>query len=193
MGGTVIKDEYDVVIDFEQITTGKWPIAVSSERWKEIEPLFKTHQGEELLDQITKKLQINSNRTVISIQGLFNRGKTWIANKLCGTSLPSDFKVTTRGLSFMIPKTERSRNWIILDTAGTNSPVSDLADDSLVEKKISERLLQDLVFELSDIMIIVVNELTWPDQEYLHALHHRLATSSKTFKQLFVIHNFMVL
>jgi len=36
----------------------------------------------------------------------------------------------------------------------------------------------------------VVNELTWPDQEYLKTLQKMLSESNKQYKQLFVIHNY---
>jgi len=50
--------------------------------------------------------------------------------------------------------------------------------------------MQELAFSFADVMIVVVSELTWPDQEYLKILQQKLQNSSKEYKQLFVVHNF---
>lgn len=54
----------------------------------------------------------------------------------------------------------------------------------------TELLLQDLVFDLADYFLVVVQDLTWPDQEFIQSLVLKLNASQKHFKQVIVIHNF---
>ena len=84
----------------------------------------------------------------------------------------------------------------MLDTAGTNAPLgkSDNASvelEALAQKRATEMFLQELAFSMADVIVVVVNELTWPDQEYLRTLRLKLEQSNKDYKQLFVIHNFV--
>ena len=57
--------------------------------------------------------------------------------------------------------------------------------------------LQDLIFNVTDFFIIVVNDLTWLDQEYISSIGYRLKKRSNLNQKeenvapiLFVIHNF---
>ncbi len=48
---------------------------------------------------------IGTNQGVIvGMHGLFNRGKTFVLNKLADTHLPSERRITTVGLSFKEPE-----------------------------------------------------------------------------------------
>ena len=38
---------------------------------------------------------------IVAVVGLFDKGKTWLTNKLFGKNLPSGKLFTTRGLSFL--------------------------------------------------------------------------------------------
>jgi hypothetical protein len=46
------------------------------------------------------------------------------------------------------------------------------------------------VFDLADYFLVVVQDLTWPDQEFIQGLVLKLNASQKHFKQVIVIHNF---
>jgi len=52
--------------------------------------------------------------------------------------------------------------------------MDDMRKQNIVDKKGTEEFLQRLVFDLADITIIVVNEMTWPDQQYIEVLSHQL-------------------
>mmetsp|Transcript_12957 Transcript_12957/g.14348 ORF Transcript_12957/g.14348 Transcript_12957/m.14348 type:complete len:659 (-) Transcript_12957:41-2017(-) len=147
-----------------------------------------------LTNELLKLLDLDSTNTIVSVSGLFNRGKTFILNKLAKTKLPSDFKVTTKGLSFILPQDDNVKNLIFLDTAGRNSPLSlstsSVLDKVLAEKKTTELFMQDLIFDMSDVIIVVVNQLTFHDQEYLSVLRDKLKQSEKEFKKIYVVHNF---
>ena len=141
--------------------------------------------------QALERLEIQ-NSTILSVNGFFNKGKTFLLNKLAGFNLPSEFKWATKGMSFKIPKAgSASQNWLLLDTAGTSTPIRNESDAALADKKSTELFLHDMVFELSDVMIVVVNELTWIEQEYIQTLYHRLKNSNKPYRHLYVVHNFM--
>lgn len=60
---------------------------------------------------------------VVSVVGLYNRGKTHTLNRICGVQLPKGRFVHTRGISMKVPKTTLGNNLILLDTAGTHRPV----------------------------------------------------------------------
>jgi hypothetical protein len=103
-------------------------------------------------------------KTIVAVLGLFNRGKTHVLNQLAGIKLPSSKKPHTKGLSFMDPS---HLQWILLDTAGTNAPLGRVQNDeekALVQKRATEMFTQELAFAFADIIVVVVNELTWPDQ-----------------------------
>lgn len=59
-----------------------------------------------------------------------------------------------------------------MDTAGSNSPiVKALTEESaLVQKRSIEMFLQNLSFSLTDITIVVVNELTSLEQEFVKGI-----------------------
>ena len=61
---------------------------------------------------------------MVSAIGLFNNGKTFLLNQLAKIYLPSDTSVHTRGLSFILPDPEVGSDFVLLDTAGTNSPMN---------------------------------------------------------------------
>lgn len=69
------------------------------------------------------EMSVAGRETVVSVIGFFNKGKTFVVNKIADLNLPSARQVHTRGLSFILPGDERRQNCIFLDTAGTNSPV----------------------------------------------------------------------
>lgn len=62
--------------------------------------------------------------TIIAIIGFYDRGKTWLLNKLTASQFRSSKRYATQGLSFSIVKSTDSLPWVILDTAGFGSPVA---------------------------------------------------------------------
>ena len=74
--------------------------------------------------------------------------------------LPSGKKVNTKGLSFKLVRMENATNIILLDTAGSYSPVKITNEMSVIEKENTEFFLTDLVFEVSDYFLCVVNDFT---------------------------------
>mmetsp|Transcript_8902 Transcript_8902/g.8881 ORF Transcript_8902/g.8881 Transcript_8902/m.8881 type:complete len:135 (+) Transcript_8902:229-633(+) len=79
---------------------------------------------------------------------------------------------------------------ILLDTAGSYSPVKVINEFSVAEKEATELFLLDMVFELSDYFICVVNDFTSLDQRFLDKITRSLQNSTtKTFREVIVVHN----
>lgn len=128
---------------------------------------------------------------IVAVVGLYDKGKTFVLNNLSFSSLPSGKKVNTKGLSFKYVEVERGTKLILLDTAGSYSPVKVVNNLTIIEKEATEHFILELVFEVADYFIFVVNDFTSLDQRYLDKLSRSLQTSpSKCFKEVIVIHNF---
>jgi len=152
----------------EDLAVCGWPIYVSNEISVE---LSHCKTDEEAFNQ----LRLSDTYTVVSVFGLFNRGKTHFLNQIGGVRLASGKKVHTKGLSFRIPRRE-GLNLVLLDTAGSNSPITEeVTEEAMAQKRTSEILIQELAFSLADIMIVVLNELTWADQEYIKILQRKIS------------------
>jgi hypothetical protein len=61
---------------------------------------------------------------------------------------------------------------------------------AIAEKKATEHFLQSLIYELSSILIVVVDNLTVLDQEFLQTMSYKTSKSGKDAKQIIVVHNF---
>ncbi|GAM20064.1 hypothetical protein SAMD00019534_032390 [Acytostelium subglobosum LB1] len=190
---------YDIVLDIQRIEDLKkgWPIYLS-QHW--IDKHKRVPANDE--DHVKYLLGLEQSFTVVAVLGLFNRGKTFIINQLSGFTLESGRRVQTKGLSFK--QTREGTNTIFLDTAGTETPLfyknhQNLTPEEerklLGQKKATELFNQSLAYAFSDIIVVVVKELTWPDQEYIKNIQRTLGSqsgSAETNKQtqLIVIHNF---
>jgi len=132
------------------------------------------------------------NSSVIAVLGLYNKGKTFILNNLSQLSLLSGDTLHTEGLSFKVIRNKHV-NHILLDTAGLYHPVvvsKDSPDKNLAVNKATELFLEDLTFLLADLFIVVVNDLTSLDQEYIQKLTAKLVQHPQKFQKFFIVHNF---
>ena len=66
----------------------------------------------------------SQNFSIVGVMGYYDKGKSWLLNKLMDTSFPSSKRLATDGISFCMTKGPSSTKWLILDTAGFGSPVS---------------------------------------------------------------------
>ena len=124
---------------------------------------------------------------VFALVGMYDKGKTFILNKLTGLNFKSGKKHTTRGLSMKEVSID-GENLFVLDTAGTSSPI-DLSKLQERDKKLTEAYIQELAFSLSDYFIVVVNDFTAKDQKFLKKLI-RYIENYKASKSIIVVHNF---
>ena len=134
--------------------------------------------------------------SVISVLGNKNTGKSFILHLLTGKNIPHGYTVTTEGLSFILPDNEENKNsnFILIDTAGTETPL--LRDDNqkkleendkkklAKDRQITDYFLQKFILEKSDIFICVVDNLSLTGQKFINRI-----VKSYTNKTIFIIHN----
>jgi len=117
-----------------------------------------------------------------------------VLNLLAETNLASDSKVHTTGLSFMCPNRGTPMGTCLLvDNAGTNAPISQVSVDRIAQKKATEQFLQEIVFLLSDVIVIVVGDLTWQDEQLIYSCTElvKRARLGGADMRLIVVHNFI--
>jgi hypothetical protein len=139
----------------------------------------------------------------VGIMGVYNRGKTTVTNLLAGRKAEIGNLVHTKGLSTVL-----STNVAFLDTAGQNQPFQ-FDDEQQGQKKdivktqeryadegnkrlLTDLFMQDMVLALSDVVLVVVNQLTLEDQRYVRVLEKKVKefeANMGTEKALVVVHN----
>lgn len=200
-------DGYDWIIDINLISDlsrSGWVMEFSEKYWSALAPehreeMFKIEEIEANLDLSTSMAKVEPEAkgasgdwegAIVAVVGLYDKGKTFVLNNITESNLPSGKKMTTRGLSFKHVNMDSGTQLILLDTAGSYSPVKVVSEFSVSEKEASELFILDLVFDLSDYFICVVNDFTSLDQRYLDKISRSLQNSSmKTFREVIVIHN----
>ncbi|CAJ1397216.1 unnamed protein product [Effrenium voratum] len=125
---------------------------------------------------------------IISVVGLFNKGKTFLLNKLFGLNLPSGKTQVTQGLSCVYLK---ERRMLLIDSPGVQSTVSYKSDsiDRVVDAQSTEAFLFELVSQLSDHIMFVVNDFTSFEQKYVQMFEQKEQFSHKAARELIVVHN----
>ena len=180
---------YDIVIDIKTILdlVKGWNIILNG--------------NEENQLRILKKF--DEKNFVISVIGNSNRGKTYILNKISDfkeMEEGSKFSVQTKGLSIKSPK---DKEFILMDTVGFNAPILiEDEDNNIREKKkednfdekineitrgqiITNYLLQNFIINEADILICMIGQITYSEQQFLNKI--RAFCTNK--KKLFIIHN----
>lgn len=147
-------------------------------------------QATSLSEQPPKNKGLSWEGAIVSVVGLYDKGKTFVLNNITNSNLPSGKKVNTKGLSFKHVNVDSGTNLVLLDTAGSYSPVRVVNELSVLEKEATEMFILDMVFEISDYFICVVNDFTSLDQRYLDKIARNLQNSpTKTFREVIVVHN----
>jgi len=127
----------------------------------------------------------------VAVVGQYNAGKTWLLQNLFGFKFPQGKMQRTKGLSM---KMDESRELLIIDSAGNLEPVSsELAEDvadAVHDRKDVELINKEFLVESADVVILVVNQLTWPEQEAAQALANRCHRERLgDSKLLIMVHN----
>jgi len=127
--------------------------------------------------QGTRILQREFQGSITSVLGMYNRGKTWFFNRLAGTALGAGMTTHTLGLSFKEPRgfgfNEVKSRVLLLDTAGTMAPVTQTQhteQNADVDRMEVETYLNEVILDLSVNVIYVVNDLTWPEQQFISSI-----------------------
>ena len=204
------KKFYDMILDFsnfEQLKQNGWKII-----WPEDEAQDK---GQSKYNQCKENKNV-----VVGILGNKNRGKSFLLGRIIGKDNfinKSGFLITTQGISANFPLLDDNTNIITLDTAGKDNPLldssnfikmsdsnSNIKDKSKTERikniardqRVSEIVLSDFIIKESDVLITVLEQLSFAEQDMLKNLINQLKSkkteaNSIKEKKLLVIHNLM--
>ena len=181
------KDFYDVVVQIDSIKSIKkgWKICMT-ERGKKNYEKYKN-------EKIVK----------IGVVGNANKGKSFLLSKISKMSLPSGMSVKTEGLSIKYPelKDNQNRRIVLLDSAGLETPVLDSGKNNLEgkdkneifkekcrDKLITELFLQNYIIYNSDILIAVVDILSFSEQKLLLKFKKEIENAKRN-QPVIVIHN----
>ena len=187
-------DFYDLIIDIESFDDLK-----SSNGWK----ILTSDDGNDKYHHFISKDNKESESKLlnrIGVLGVSSVGKTFILKKLIGKQ--GDIKAT-KGISVIYPeKTEKDKLFVCLDSQGSEVPIIDeklsaeeifnLSEEERLkkvkdlskDKKFTEIFIQDFIINKSNILIVVVDQLTFSEQKLINRLK-----SNENFDKLFVIHN----
>ena len=179
-------DYYDMIIDIysmKSLLNDGWEIETSS-------------KGQ---NKIKEKKDIPS--ILISVIGNHNTGKSFILNQISETCVPAGYSLPTKGLSF---KYLDNKNIILLDSLGFNQSLvendvyrlsnrrSELEEKQFLDEVsvfandrfLTEYFILNFILYYSNIPILVLEELSFPEQELYNKAKKLLYGN-----QLFVIHN----
>jgi HSP20 family molecular chaperone IbpA/ABC-type cobalamin/Fe3+-siderophores transport system ATPase subunit len=162
-------DLYDIVIgmnSLEDLESQGWEIQLGK-HVDSIEPTTQTIEG-----------------LTVAVIGAYNRGKTFLLNKLCNIQLPHGNLVHTNGISITSGR-KGYTDIVFMDTAGTDTPVK---REKLPYKRATEAFLRELVVYLCSVIIIVVNRLRSTDQVYIDKVLEHCKSQDK-MKNIIIVHN----
>ena len=179
--------------------TGFYDIIVHIDSIKDINKGWKiemSRRGEKKYNEFKNKPMLK-----IGIIGNANKGKSFLLSKISKIALPSRMSIKTEGLSIKYPDLRifTKRTIALLESAGLETPVlvSDLESDKdknelfrekSREKIITELFLQNYIINNSDILIVVVDSLSFSEQKLLMKVKKEMEKSKK-FVPLYIIHN----
>ena len=138
----------------------------------------------------------------IGVVGNGNRGKSFLLSKISNFSFPIGYSVKTKGISVKYPLEKmEGKNIVILDSAGFETPVLETSDFKLGtttdskkaiktmneiarDRQIVEYFTQNFILTYSNVIIAVVGQLTFSEQQLLV----KIKEDNKK-KKIFVVHN----
>ena len=186
-------DNYDMILNFEsfeQLKTYGWTANFSIDGWKKYQE------------------SIQSENIIIGVVGIKNRGKSfWLKRIMQNDNYkPNDgFLVNTFGISCGFPVLRKENNYqtfITIDSEGKDNPLlqnlfveqNDIRS-LMKDKKVCEILLSDFIIKECNILIAVVEQLSFAEQEMLISLINSLklkeVNNNIEKRKLIVIHNLM--
>ena len=146
--------------------------------------------------------QKEKDATVIGVVGNAKKGKSYILGKISNNPLPVGHSVTTEGISIKYPNINGVQV-IVLESSISEAPltingetklenenelierIADIAKD----KQATENFLQNFILFSSNVLIVVVGELTYSEQKMINRIKRELWNQ----KFIFIIHNLMFL
>jgi hypothetical protein len=147
---------------------------------------------------------------IIGVVGNRNRGKSFVLSKLSNVNLPEGTSIKTEGISIKYPRMNENKKakYILMDSAGFENALletDEFTNDSNIpkddaqkmlkviarDKTLTEFFIQNFIIQKSNILIVVIGILNYPEQKLLNRL--KIENEAK-FKHgipppLFVVHN----
>ena len=191
---------YDLIIDIESFNDLKengWKIEKSQDGSDKYEFFKEENTGESKEKSQNSKKKLNR----IGVLGVSGVGKTFILKKLIGKN-DDDNQNKTKGISVIYPKKDSDNLFACIDSQGSEEPIidksktkeevfdlndsqrKDLIKKLSKDKKFTEIFIQDFIIRKSNILIVVVDQLTFSEQKLINRLKY-----NKNYDKLFVIHN----
>ena len=150
----------------------------------------------------------NENILKLGVIGNANKGKSYILSKISKIKLPSGMSIKTEGISIKYPdlNLHKNRKIVLLDSAGLETPIlisdvesikkeeyeekdrNELFKEKSREKLITELFLQNYIVNNSDILLVVVDCLSYSEQKLIMKIKQEIGRSRKR-SRLYVIHN----
>ena len=137
----------------------------------------------------------------IGVIGNANKGKSFILSKISKMKIPSGMSIKTEGLSIKYPDINdgfKNRKIALLDSAGLETPVlinnendyknKELFKEKSREKLITELFLQNYIVNNSDILIVVIDSLSFSEQKLLLKVKKEMERAKRKIP-LYIIHN----
>ena len=183
------KDFYDVIVHIDSIKdiNSGWKVDMSPEAEKN----YQEYKTQKVLK--------------IGVIGNANKGKSFILSKISKMNFPSGMSIKTEGLSIKYPDLRifKDRKIALLDSAGLETPVlilngeidkekkSEIFKEKSREKLITELFLQNYIVNNSDILIVVVDSLSFSEQKLLMKVKKEMERMDRTKRKipLYIIHN----
>ena len=151
----------------------------------------------------------NEDILKVGVIGNANKGKSYLLSKISKIDLPSGMNIKTEGLSIKYPdiKMDKERKIVLLDSAGLETPVlksdinsmeknrnelkerNELFKEKSREKLITELFLQNYIVNNSDILLVVVDCLSYSEQKLLMKIEKERERAKERQPLLYVIHN----
>ena len=180
-------DFYDIIVHIDSVKD-------ISKGWK----IDMNEKGKRNYDEFK-----NENILKIGVIGNANKGKSHLLSKLSKINLPSGMTIKTEGLSIKYPEIqlENKRKIALLDSAGLETPVlisdiisrknesNELFKEKSREKLITELFLQNYIVNNSDILLVVVDCLSYSEQKLLMKIKKERERVKERKPLLYVIHN----
>ena len=182
-------------------------------RCESCQELFKKGWNYFLTEKFLERMKDSKNKICpMCVLGETNKGKTFLVNILTGKKLKAGIEYKTEGMSCKFSdfkysydkideinesqKPEKNK-FLIFDTAGRSEPLlidktneeerkdlKKIVEANYRDLKISEEFLKNLLINNSQIILVVVNQLSLAEQIFLYQLKNQ-----RNFDQLFIIHN----
>ena len=182
-----LKGFYDIIVHIDSVKD-------ISKGWK----IEMNEKGKRNYDEFK-----NENILKIGVIGNANKGKSHLLSKISKINLPSGMTIKTEGLSIKYPEIQlkNKRKIALLDSAGLETPVlisdiisrknesNELFKEKSREKLITELFLQNYIVNNSDILLVVVDCLSYSEQKLLMKIKKERERVKERKPLLYVIHN----